>query len=750
MNTTFSSLAIRAGLVSGAVLLLSGVPARAQNPKQTDAFPTYDSYIKITGQAPDVTGDKAAFQTRVKQPSNGGAGIEDLHLSNDLSRNTNLVVDGKALVGSEDYLAHLNLTDSKVGSVDAGYKRFRTFYDGVGGFFPLNKQWAPLATEDLHVDRSKLWVEASLALPDAPVFTVRYTNEERTGQKDSTDWGSSDFTGLPFTLAPNPITQTRKFTPAIINLDERHEHLELTAKHTIKNTELQLTLFGDRTNNADTRYATNFPGEVIPWSILSLSTTVPPGQLVSPQNAAKALLSAANWNNQVNFATLEKIKTQTSGVNAEAETAFNEQFKLHIGGNYELLHATDGGDRTIVTTTPTATGAVPVTTNNNQNLAGGSHVKEITGNVILDFKPTKTLVMKAGLRLGSEWVEGTTTYIVVAASGTPATTLASTPRIGYAKLQQNSNTPVFEARYTGIKDLTLYFTGDLRSLSGRERDSSTYNQLTATAGTLAFNDVKEDHKNFTLGALWTMSPRLSFRAEAFRKDHSDTSAGYATWGNPGVQPNGDYYLLSSISKGYKVTAIVKPTPVVTFTTRVVAQRNKMTVTGYLPTYPEYDSLKGRNYMVSESIDWTPTAQVYFQFTGTVNYNVISTIYPRAGATIATATANSWDVNKDLQNSVNDYSTVGFLSGFVVDKETDAQLQLNYYRANDSNAALATTTMPYGVATKELSITVGLKHKFSDKWVGQGKIGYFNSVNDTTGGMTNYHGPMAYLSLEHAL
>ena len=464
MNTSFSSLALRAGIISGTMLLLSGVQARAQGKAPTDAFPTYQSYIKITGQAPDITGDKAAFQSRVKQPSNGGAGIEDLHLSNDLSKTTNLVVDGKALVGSEDYLGRLNITDSKVGSVDVGYKRFRTFYDGVGGFFPLSKQWAPLATEDLHVDRSKLWLEASLALPDAPVFTVRYTNEQRNGRKDSTIWGSSDFTGLPLTLAPNPITPTRKLVPAYINLDERHEHLELTAKHTIKNTELQVTLFADRTNNADTRYATNFPGEVIPWSILSLSTTVPAGQLVSPQNAAKALLSAANWNNRVDFATLEAMKTQTSGANAEAETSFSENFKLHVGGSYELVHSTDGGGRPIITTTPTATGVVLVTTDNNQGLAGSSSIKDLAGNVRLEIKPAKSLWVKVGLRLGSEWIGGRTYYNVIAASGTPATTLATTPRTGWSKIQQNAQTPEWDLRYTGFNNVSLYFTGNVRSL----------------------------------------------------------------------------------------------------------------------------------------------------------------------------------------------------------------------------------------------------------------------------------------------
>jgi hypothetical protein len=59
-------------------------------------------------------------------------------------------------------------------------------------------------------------------------------------------------------------------------------------------------------------------------------------------------------------------------------------------------------------------------------------------------------------------------------------------------------------------------------------------------------------------------------------------------------------------------------------------------------------------------------------------------------------------------------------------------------------------MPYGVAVKDTSITVGLKHKFSDKWIGNAKIGYFDSANDTTGGMTNYHGPLAYVSFDHSL
>jgi len=301
MKTTFLPIIRSAGLLTGALLIGAGASVRAADKAQSDAFPTYESYIKITGQAADITGDKAAFQTRTKQPSDGGVGIEDLHLSKDLSKTSTLVIDGKALTGSEDYLAKFNVTKNEVGSIDAGYKRFRTFYDGTGGFFPLNKQWMSLTDEDLHIDRSKFWIEAKLALKDMPEFEVRYTNELRSGKKDSTIWGSTDFTGLPFTVAPNPITEVRKFAPSYVGVGERHEMLEATAKQTIRKTTLQLTLLADRTNNSDTRYVTNFPGEVIPFAITQLSTTAPAGQVATPQALAKAALPATAWNNQVDI-----------------------------------------------------------------------------------------------------------------------------------------------------------------------------------------------------------------------------------------------------------------------------------------------------------------------------------------------------------------------------------------------------------------------------------------------------------------
>lgn len=724
MNTKTFPVIRCAGVLSAGLLTLAGTPLRAADKAESDAFPKFESYIKVTGQAASISGSETAFQNRAKQPSSGGAGVEDLHIYKDLSKITSLVIDGKALTGTEDYLGSFKLTKNEVGSIDVGYKRFRTFYDGVGGFFPLNSQWMPLSDQDLHVDRAKFWAEATLNVPKAPVFTLRYENDLRTGRKDSTIWGDTDFTGLPNNNAP--ISQVRKIVPSFVDLGERHESLEATMKHTIGQTKVQLSLLGDQFNNVDTRSVTRFPGEV----------------RLFPTPAATVLVPAANMGNQVVQVETEGMKSKMSGVTAEMSTPLSSKLTLKINGNYELVHTAVSGDRPIVTSTPTATGVVPITTNNYANLAGGTRVKNYVGNVGVDWKPSKVVFAKVALRAQDEYIRGSSTYDVIAASGTPATALATTTRIGWAKVHQKVTTPVVELRYTGIKDVAVYFTGSKRDLNGVERNTSAYNPVTAAIGTLAIQNVSEDHGNYTLGASWKTSPFLTLRSEVYEKGHKDNTNGFET-------RVGDYYLLDSRYTGVKVTALARVSPQLGFTTRYVHQLGKMKVTGFLPIYPAFDSLNSKNHIISESIDWTPNKSFYAQVNGNVVFNVISTIYPRAGVTAATATAIAFDTNRVLQNSDNNYCTAGLLAGWVVAKDTDAQLQYNYYRANNGNAVLSAMTLPFGVAVKDTSVTLGLKHKFSATMLGNVKVGYFDSQNDTTGGRANYRGPLAYASIEHA-
>ena len=246
-----------------------------------------------------------------------------------------------------------------------------------------------------------------------------------------------------------------------------------------------------------------------------------------------------------------------------------------------------------------------------------------------------------------------------------------------------------------------------------------------------------------MGANWHACAAFDLRTELFDKNHQFEASGFGA-------NLGDHYRLSSDFKGAKVTAIVKPLPQLSFTTRYVYQSGKMQVAGYLPTSPSFDSCNAKSYDLGETIDWTPIPILYVQLSGNLVNNTISTIYPRAGITPASGSTSAYDTNGVLQDSHNNYVTANFLLGVAVARHTDVQAQFTYYKATNGNAALAAMTQPYGAAAQESVATIGIKQKLSDKLVLNAKVGYADSANDTTGGFTSYHGPMAYVSLEYAL
>ena len=717
----------RTGLIAGLALTL----ARATAAIPTDAFPNFESYIKLSGQAPVISGSESAFSRRLQRPPEGGAGIEELHYTKDIGKDQSLTFDGRALTGSEDYLARLNLARTEFGSVEIGYKRFRTFYDGIGGFFPLNGAWLPLKSQDLHVDRGRFWAEAKWEVPGRPAFTLRYSNSSRTGQKDTTVWGDTSFTGLPNNVLP--ISPVRKLVASYRDLNERHEELEAAVRHTIGRTTLKLSLRGDGTHDLDTRYGTRFPGEA----------------RLFPAPAATVLVPAANMNNQVAYSQTDGMKTRMFGVTGTSETVFNDKVTLETGINYQLLHSDFTGDRPLLTTTPTAVGVVIAPSNNYLNLAGGSKVKVYTGTVGVTLTPGRNFSAKLALKGEDEYTTGSGTFTSVAAAvntATGAVTISQTPQAESSRLKEKSLTPALDLNYTGLKDVAFYASGSQRIVNGDERYAAPYNPVTSPVpplANLANNDLSRDNARYTVGATWRQSRALTLRGEVFYKDNTSKSIGY------GVDL-GDYYVLTSQFTGIKLTAAVKLTGHLTTTTRYIYQQGKAQVAGFQPTFPEYDSMDAKNHLISETIDWNPNAQFYAQANASYVLNVISTIYPRAGVVPAAGANISWDANGVLHNADNNYFTGSLLAGAVVSKHDDLQLQVTYYRADNYEPALARFTLPYGAAAREVSVTVGVKHKFTDRLLGHAKVGYFDSKNGTTGGNTDFRGPLAYVSLEFAL
>ena len=724
-----------AGLLAGTLLLLASARAADTAKPESDAFPLFtDNYVKVSTAVPSITGDQSAFQNRTQMFRNAEGGIEDLRYSNDLSKDVNLLVDGHLLPGAEDYLAEFKVTKEEVGSVEAGYKRFRTFYDGVGGFFPLNNKWNVLSPESLWVDRGKFFVNATIALPSKPVFTFRYSNDTRNGRKDSTIWGDTDFTGVPIYSASalNPISSDRKIIPAILQLGERQETYEATMKHTIGATTVVLSLVDNRINNGDSRSVNRYPGELKPFPAIPSN----PPTLVDPSLA----------NNPNRGFDLQYFKEHATTMSGRVETVLSDKVTIYGAASYRYATEEIAASRLITADLKTGAGvvsAVGLFTSGGRppysyNSSGNLNNKLYSANAGLRLKPAKDLYIDAAVKIEDYKASGlnNATYVntlVVQSTGVATQQLVTDPNT--AKYKETPTTPSLDIRYTGIPGVSLYANFDYRRSPGT--DYKNYENVTTSGSVilptvaLTYDNVTEKHSYYRAGANWTVSPAITLRTEVFKKDHENSFTGYAA-------DAGTFFILDYDTYGARVTAAVKLTPTISNTSRYVYTEGKGKVAedGFITG----DSNNTKTHQLCETIDWAPNKECYFQANVNFVFSQMQTAYPKSsGAAL--------DV---LHNADNNYWNGSVVAGWVSGPRTEMQLVGTYYRADNYTPSLAAATTPYGMATREYSVTLGLKCKFSAHVVGEAKVGYFESNCDTTGGFTNFRGPVAYIALTHAL
>lgn len=734
----FTNHLCKAGLLASMACALGLGTASAADKANADAFPNFESYIKVTGQAPSVSGKDSSYARRFQSPANGTYGIEDLRILKDGANDTAWQINGRALTGAEDYLGSVLVTKDEVGSFDVGYKRFRIFYDGIGGFFPLNNRWMELANPELHTDRAKFWAEAKIERPNMPKFEFRYTNETRTGKKDSTIWGDTDFTGVPSyygvgASALNPYSTNRKIVPAYIDMDERQQNWFGAVKHSVGNTDLEFEVVHDIASANNLRTVNRYPGELQLYPRQSSSTNPP--KVYPPETISNEVFG---WDIQYFDSTI----TSYTG---KFETKVTDRASVYGGVLYSEGSADIGGDRQMIQYMPTAVGVVKAVGGfvgasgwppySYKTADGEVNEKILAANVGVKYRPQDALYTSLALKYEKKDIDGYNTTVYTSTridqvTGATTPIVNSTPNL--AERTEKTWIPEAEVRYTGIKDVTFYGTFDYRHSPGDEYGNST--GVTTGGGvrspTISYDNVKLNHAHYKAGANWKVNAITTLRCEFFYKDHKNGFYGYNT-------SAGDSFVLGYEFFGTKVSAIVKALDNLTFTTRLLNQDGKMDVT--IDGGTSMRSNDTQNVSIAETVDWSPTAQTFVQANLNVVYNTIQTSYPVAGGL----------GNDVMRNADNNYVSGSLITGFVVDKATDVSVQYTYYRADNFKFPTYAAQF-YGAGAKEYTAALVVKHKFTDRVIGECKVGYFNSKNETTGGNTNFKGPMAYLSLTQAL
>jgi hypothetical protein len=715
---------------SRAARLLAGTLACvASLSVQAKAEEDAERYVKVSAQGASLSGSKTAFQAQHQIAKSGVMGIEEIKWTSKLDDKTKALVEGRVLTGTEDYMGRFRLTKEELGAFEVGYKHFTTFYDGVGGFFPTNGAWKPLADRNLKVERASLWVDGTLSLPELPVVHLRYQNNQRTGRKETTIWGNTDFTGIPI-LAVNPITAKRNLVASYMDLSERTETFEGSLKHSFGNLQVQAGVVYNSVSNHNTRLVNRYPGELRPFP--AATPPVPPEKANNPVRGNDSL----------------KYNTDTLAFYAKAEMALTDKIGLFAGTQLAQTEGDIWADRSmfgdlqtskgvvnavgIATLTNTAAGRPPYS-----YVTTGSDVRVDvwTSNIGLNLKPLPDLFVTLAAKYEDYF--GKMRHDVLFKNTLVNQTTGAVKTVDIAGVNSNlteerSMTPEVDVRYRGIKNVSLYANivhtdspSDEKTITTSVGPSGV--NIVPTFST-ASDQISKRHGNLKLGANWRCCAALSLRAEYFSKDHRN---GFID------TDSASQFVLQYKNHGASLSAVLTPMTELSLTTKYVGSQGDYGIRDN--TVVPFSAGKARTHLVGESVDWMPVKGVLLHAGVNIGWDTTQTTYQRVGG------AAEW-VNG---HSDNNYWSFDGLASYAMNKDTSLQLQGYAFKADNHNPAFAYATMPYGLSQKTYQVTAGVKHRFSSKLSAEAKIGYVDSRRDTSGGYTDFKGPLGYVSMTYA-
>jgi hypothetical protein len=642
----------------------------------------YANWIDLTVGTFDISGDDAAFQRRWGNNGDFYGGIESFRLGKTFDNGT-FTTEGHALFGLEDYDITLGYVLDDVGYLRGGYREFRTWYDGSGGYLPgIPNGWLEPVNDDLELDRGELWIEAGLRMENLPEITLRYSHQWREGMKDSTIWDYRNFTAVP------PLANAgRGILPAYQDIDETRDTVVLDATHTLGNTDLGLGLRYEGVKNDNVR--------------------------------------RGHPNGSTNLRQRDVYGYDLFGGHMTSETRFNERMMLSFGYAVTTMETdVDGSQR-----------QAPASVYFLQSGAG-DYVQN-AANLNFWWNPIDDLVIVPSI--GGKWEESemrTRQYTSQAASVTnPLTYTARRLDDDFEEFSQ-----ALEFRYTGISDLVLYAEGEW---SQGKLDRSLQNRAIAnsiqTSNLVRDLDKDIDEAKYTIGANWYPIRGLSFASQYYRQTYDvDYDNRIPSVPNPGKFNDALFESSQSETDNFNVRMTWRALPNLTFVTRYDYEQTNISnksFTNDLATVVtrKVESADIESHVISQSATWNATDRFYLQ--GSIHWISSETTTP------ANDVQPGYHVNWD-----NDYWSTSLSAGYVISKNTDLRASYYYFKA-DNYVNNANLTVPYGILSEEHAFTVTLTQWVTPQMAWNLRYGFFKGEDEAYGGKNDYDAHMVSTGLQ---
>ena len=689
-----SALRRKAGYVVGASLLAAGVSvpaADAVKPEQMYEGGTnaYANWIELSAGGMISDGNTAQAQQRTRLNSGAFGGIEDLHYQTEIAKKTTLKLDGRGIYDDHDYKIGLGVEREGLGFIRFNFENFRTWDSGNGGYSPVNGVAYPNSGDALALDRGQISLEAGYNKAGQPKVTFKYTHRYRDGEKGTTIWGPIH----------DPKLSVFRLFPGIYDIDEKSDAFQLDVAHHIKKVDVGLGVRFEtgEINNAYKR--TSWAGE----SVQQKDT--------DRQGTSYDMLS----------------------VHAFAESWIKPNQFLSAGFMFANLDDTFTGSQIYgddfdVIYTP---GLFPL---GYYDLNGGSHKNEYVANLNWMYLPTKNFTITPSLRVQKEdWN----------ANSTGTGTLDNFSPEAFNSNSSRDSLDVrgrLDARYIGVTNWVFSASGEWTEGQGNLNINGGLSQINHIGPDTVTNCMDDSRffQKYAVSARWYPVKQASVDVGGYYKinqyDYANTQDS-----TPNDLSTGNAYPGFLVYQGFQTwdgnaRLTLHPLSKITLVSRYEYQFSTIaTRPDAASGLGEVDSSQMHSHILGQNLSWTPLNWLCLQ--AGANYVISETKTPAS------------DYTQAILNSQNNYWTVNFNAGFVLDDKTDLNVGYFYYRAADGQNAVV-NGLPLGTDAEEHSINATLTRRLTKNLRLNLKYAFTHYEDFASAGNYNFNAHVIFSSLQY--
>jgi len=649
----------------------------------------YNNWIEFSTGGILASGNQSSFQQQHQISGAAFGGLEGFHYGTNLDKTTTMTLDGRAIADERDYKLKLGIEREKLGYLRFSYQEFRTWSDGDGGFFPPSDVFYPLSGNALGLDRGNFTLEAGLTPEKGINAAFKYTHTFRDGDDSSTIWGDAhpDYTAL-----------VQGLSPSFSVIHEHTDSFQLDLSDHIKATDLGLGMHFETGKVDDTLKITEYPGEPIQQKITDEQGT----------------------------------QYDIFDVHTSSETWIKTNLLLSSGFAYSHLDNTFFGSRIYGSDFDVAYAPNAQFGAGYFDLGGKSSLDEYVMDANLLYKPVSDFTVIPSVRVQKDSSDES-------ASGVE--TLGASPPVPFNSSGDAGDLDVrgrLDLAYRGFTNWVLHARADLTEADGT---LDQYGGLIPIGG-IGIPGVQSgiDERNFiqkyTAGARWYPARRVTVDFGGYYKadDYHYVSSVDSTPDNSATGYPGYLAMQNFTTYDGNLRLTVRLTPNVSLISRYEYQWSTIqTAPDSLAGLPTAESSAMRTHIIAQDVSWTPWSRLNLQ--AGINYVLSDTTTPAS------------DVTQAILDARNNYWTLNFSSGLVLDDKTDLNLSYVYYNADDY-VDNSPSGVPYGAGGQEHAITATLTRRISQRIRVSLKYGYFRYLDDATGGNANFGANLVYATVRY--